>query len=268
MTNIRIQHDKNRPYVVLNKECLSNTNLSWAAKGLWSYLLSLPDDWHVSVNHLKTIYKDHGGGRDAIRQYLKELEEEGYCEKIQKKNSDGTFCEVEYVIHELKKSLPQTELPAPESPAPVDHPLLSNDCLPSKKETTTAAQPVAVFSCLKDTAISDKEKLWLCKNYDEPTIAYAVAVVSHPDFVLKKSLAQAIKWACKEKPEIPKLKEEIAKENRKWIEEKIKSVKPSQYHKIEILRKEVEIVFNGQKEPECISYDDKQFKEKLMRYLK
>ncbi len=147
MTNIRIQHDKNRPYVVLNKECLANPKLSWAAKGLWSYLLSLPDDWHVSVNHLKTIYKDHGGGRDAIRQYLKELEEEGYCEKIQKKNSDGTFCEIEYVIHELKKSLPRTELPAPESPAPVDHPLLNNESLLSKDKQQQQELSAAALSC-------------------------------------------------------------------------------------------------------------------------
>ncbi|UZM97330.1 hypothetical protein OL548_19285 [Lysinibacillus sp. MHQ-1] len=36
---------KNDNFVVLDKGFLNNDQLSWKAKGLLAYMLSLPDDW-------------------------------------------------------------------------------------------------------------------------------------------------------------------------------------------------------------------------------
>lgn len=107
MSIVRIQHDKDRPYVQINKKFLENPNLSWAAKGLLSYLISRPDNWRVSVSHLSKIYNGKGGGEKAIYTILKELKEQGYCEYIQDKAEKGHYAKVEYVISEFQKILPQ-----------------------------------------------------------------------------------------------------------------------------------------------------------------
>lgn len=121
-TIIRTQHDRNRPYVVLNKETLENPNLSWEAKGLWSYLMSRPDNWSISVQHLRNIFKERGGGRDAIRGMLLELRKEGYLEKVTERQAKGKFGQTLYILHELKIKVPRTALPAP-----AKRPLISKD---------------------------------------------------------------------------------------------------------------------------------------------
>jgi hypothetical protein len=104
----RSPHDKVNPYVMLNKEALKDPSLSWGAKGLWAYLLSLPDDWKISVAHLSKLYPDKGGGIKAIYSLLNELIECGYCERSQGNESKGKFKEIDYHISEFKKSLPHS----------------------------------------------------------------------------------------------------------------------------------------------------------------
>lgn len=105
MSIIRTEHNKENPYVMLNKRVLEDPNLSWAAKGLWSYLMSRPDDWIVSVAHLSTIYNEKGGGEKAIYSLLRELEKFGYCHKQQIRVEKGQFAKYEYVITEMIKKI-------------------------------------------------------------------------------------------------------------------------------------------------------------------
>lgn len=106
MTIIRIEHNKNNPYVILNRSALEDENLSWAAKGLWAYLMSRPDDWNISVAHLSSIYEDKGGGERAIYSILKELIKNGYCQRNQKVGKKGQFGKYEYIITEFKNKVP------------------------------------------------------------------------------------------------------------------------------------------------------------------
>lgn len=52
--------------------------------------------------------------------------------------------------------------------------------------------------------IPDTEKRWISERYDDHTIKHAVAFATHPGVKIKTSLEQTIKWACVNKPEIPK----------------------------------------------------------------
>ena len=106
MTIQRSPHDKVNPYVMLNKELLQDPDLSWAAKGLLSYLLSLPNDWKIQVSHLSKIYGGKGGGEKAIYSLLHELIDVGYCERVRIQNEKGHFISTDYHITEFKKSLP------------------------------------------------------------------------------------------------------------------------------------------------------------------
>lgn len=65
MPMIRTVHNKDNPFILLNKQALWDKDLSLEAVGLWARLLSRPDDWEVSVSELckscdcnpKKIYK-------------------------------------------------------------------------------------------------------------------------------------------------------------------------------------------------------------------
>lgn len=65
-----VRVNKNKNYTVMSNYHLKDKNLSWKAKGIHSYVLSLPDDWKIIIEHLKTISTD---GRDSTRSGIQEL---------------------------------------------------------------------------------------------------------------------------------------------------------------------------------------------------
>lgn len=83
MAIVRVIKDKSNPYVMLNKACLHDEKLSWKAKGLHSYLLSLPDDWQIYVEDLKKRSKD---GRDSTTSAVNELMKLGYIKRTSSKD--------------------------------------------------------------------------------------------------------------------------------------------------------------------------------------
>lgn len=98
MAVLRI-HKKQQNFVILDKTCLNDKGLSWGAKGLHAYLLSLPDDWKVQVSDLKDRAKN---GRDAVRGLLSELEQAGYIQKSARRDdTSGRFGGVEYLVLEI-----------------------------------------------------------------------------------------------------------------------------------------------------------------------
>lgn len=97
MSIIRVNKNKENPYVMLNKTALNDENLSFKAKGLFAYLMSKPNNWCSNVEHLAKVSKD---GRDSVRSALKELREYGYILKGQERNSDGTFSWYEVIYEE------------------------------------------------------------------------------------------------------------------------------------------------------------------------
>lgn len=83
MAIVRVIKDKSNPYVMLNKTCLRDDKLSWKAKGLHSYLLSLPDDWNIYIEDLKNRSKD---GRDSTTSAVNELIKMGYIKRAPAKD--------------------------------------------------------------------------------------------------------------------------------------------------------------------------------------
>ena len=115
---IFLREKKERDYTVINNTILKDTRISWKAKGLFCYLLSLPKDWNICMNDLKNRAKD---GIDGLKSAVKELKEYGYL--IQKRNKDekGRFLKTVYIIVEN----PQVENPQVENPQ-VENPQLLN----------------------------------------------------------------------------------------------------------------------------------------------
>ena len=101
MSIFRIKKTNN--YTVMCNYHLRDKKLSYKAKGLLSFMLSLPDDWDYSLNGLCSISKE---SKDGIRAILKELQINKYL-KIEKTRGNKGYFEYNYLIYEI----PYTETP-------------------------------------------------------------------------------------------------------------------------------------------------------------
>lgn len=75
---VRVKKDRN--YTTINNTCLRDDRLSWKAKGIMAYLLTLPDDWNIYLEEVMTHAPD---GEKSFRSGLKELKDCGYVERVQ-----------------------------------------------------------------------------------------------------------------------------------------------------------------------------------------
>lgn len=62
-------------YTVVSKDMTENVTLSWAARGLLTFLLGKPDNWNISREHLA---EQSPSGEAHVRTLLTELEDAGY----------------------------------------------------------------------------------------------------------------------------------------------------------------------------------------------
>ena len=103
MTIFRIKKDKHNPYTMMSNWHLRDEKLSWKAKGMLSFLLHLPDYWHISLEDLKKRAKDQ---RNSTETTMKELIREGYIVKKNRKrikDSMGRFIPHDYDVFEKPK---------------------------------------------------------------------------------------------------------------------------------------------------------------------
>ena len=95
LTIYRAQRNGN--FTVMANYHLKDRALSLKAKGLFSVLLSLPDDWDFSLPGLAAICKE---GMDAIRDAVKELESLGYITRSRVRNAKGRLESAVYALYE------------------------------------------------------------------------------------------------------------------------------------------------------------------------
>ncbi|MGC7931282.1 DnaD domain protein [Lysinibacillus sp. VIII_CA] len=88
---------KNSNYVVMNRTALNDNRLSWKAKGIMAYMLSMPDDWVFYMDELMTHSTD---GKASFRAGFNELKQCGYIER--KPIREGQrIKEWETIVHEV-----------------------------------------------------------------------------------------------------------------------------------------------------------------------
>jgi hypothetical protein len=133
-TILRIQRHE-RDFLIVSNTPVQDKRLTWEARGLLVYLLSLPSDWEIRVSHLqkqggkRKDGENQGTGRDALRRMLRELQEFGYASGVgrerQERGERGRFGQTEIRVYELPALNPfytEVELPSPENPSTVDRP--------------------------------------------------------------------------------------------------------------------------------------------------
>ena len=97
--------EKIKNYTIMSNHHLQNKNLSLKAKGLLSFMLSLPDNWDYS---LAGLVKNSKESKTSIRNTLKELKQNNYLcvEKLYPDQTDSKKIEYVYTIYEEPKLNP------------------------------------------------------------------------------------------------------------------------------------------------------------------
>jgi len=103
-TILRKSKDRENPYVMITRDVSANGKLSHKARGLMTYLLSLPDDWVLHMNELYSHFERDG--RESTDSGIKELRQDGYITRVQDRFTSGTYGTVTYFIHEVPVEFP------------------------------------------------------------------------------------------------------------------------------------------------------------------
>lgn len=120
--------NKKRDFTVMSNYHLRDRNLSLKAKGLLSFMLSLPDDWDYSLRGLVAICKE---SKDAIRSTLNELKLNYYLKIEPSRDENGKF-EYNYLIYEKpyrtrikSRNPPNTDFPYTDEPSTDNQPQIN-----------------------------------------------------------------------------------------------------------------------------------------------
>jgi hypothetical protein len=100
--------EKVSDYAVIAKHHLKNRTMSYKAKGLLTFMLSVPDVWDFSLSGLATLASD---GIDGVRSGIRELEKHGYLTRRRIRDAGGRLGDIEYTIHEIPQ-FPNSSDPA------------------------------------------------------------------------------------------------------------------------------------------------------------
>lgn len=94
----KIINKRRNNYTVIPNEIIKAKDLTWKAKGLMCYLLSLSEEWDVYKKDLANRSLD---GYESMLSGWKELEDLGYIQTIRIKNKN-LFNGYEYIINESR----------------------------------------------------------------------------------------------------------------------------------------------------------------------
>ena len=95
LTTIKVE--KNQNYTIMSNWHLRDKELSLKAKGLMSYMLSLPPEWDFSVVGFASCLAE---SKNTISKILNELIDKGYMERKQERQGK-LFSGYSYILHEL-----------------------------------------------------------------------------------------------------------------------------------------------------------------------
>lgn len=110
----RVHKDKN--YTTMSNYHLRDKNLSFKAKGLLSFMLSLSDDWNYRERGFQKFSTDKLAG---IRSGIHELEEKGYLIRTRERDEKGHLKECVYDVYEfpiLRYAMDNDSVPNCENP--------------------------------------------------------------------------------------------------------------------------------------------------------
>lgn len=124
----RIIKEYTNKFTVISNNEVQDKRLSWKARGIFSYLWSMPDNWDFYETE---VAKHAPDGRDSLRSGLMELEEHGYLKRERVRNK-GQFGGTAWIITD--NPTPMLENPTQGSPM-LENPTQENPTLQNKYHT-------------------------------------------------------------------------------------------------------------------------------------
>ena len=186
-------------YTIVSQNIMRDSNLSLNERGMLLTLLSLPDNWHLTIRGLCQILPD---GKDKISKTLNSLIEKGYVTREQGRNNGGRFDSTDLEVHESpvladdhdgngesddlheEDIQPESDLPCPENPDTVKRdavkpytenpPQYSNNISNNHKVNNKGV-------CMQDT-LSDSEYADLVSEFGQPTVDYQIKRIKEHNY--------------------------------------------------------------------------------------
>lgn len=125
--------EKSHDYTVMANHHLRSKTLTLKAKGLLSLILSLPDDWNITIEGLAAL---SGDGKSAVRSAIEELKAEGYVTREQVHSETGQFGGYQYTIHEVP-CIAEEEAEAEASPSSENRTMAPSSEKPTTEKPST-----------------------------------------------------------------------------------------------------------------------------------
>ena len=195
--------EKTHDYTVMANHHLRDERLSLKAKGLLSMLLSLPDDWEISIRGLASIVTD---GVGAVQTGINELIEAGYIVRRRQHAESGAFAGFEYIIHEVPPCTenpytvnPDTDTPVTEKPAQLSTNRTSTETINKREKKEIQHR----YGSYENVLLSDTEYGKLRQEFPGD---YQMRVERLSEYMAstgrsyKNHLATIRSWAKREKP--------------------------------------------------------------------
>jgi hypothetical protein len=133
MTIIK-RKSKKKNFSIIDNGGILDRSLSWKATGLWTWLMSKPEDWEVNLENLCSSKLD---GKDSVLSALSELEDTGYLVYQRWRNPNGQF-ESAYTVFESPEQLNEWK----EEADPIEVASIARvSKTKGRKRTTTAEKP-------------------------------------------------------------------------------------------------------------------------------
>lgn len=160
----RIFHTvKAKNYTVIDNECLRDCRLSWKARGILAYVMSLPETWRVNAVELQSHASDK---KESTISGLRELAYFGYAELLRDRDGEGHFVQGWYFYEVSKKPTVQAKVRSKvRAHSAKDGPSLFDLAAPSLPESgipvpamSEPAGPVPVMPSLLNTEISSTDE--------------------------------------------------------------------------------------------------------------
>ena len=145
-----VKKHRKENFTILDNTCIRDNKLSWKAKGLHTYLMSLPVDWKICLSDLINRSTD---GRDSVTSAIKELESFGYVQRNVKRTDKGCFKNFCYMVYEYPSTTkadesdqpftenPKTDNPISDKPYSENPPLLTTNKLNTNIQNTELTNP-------------------------------------------------------------------------------------------------------------------------------
>lgn len=161
-TNLIKRTRRNNNFTIVNNNILRDKTMSFEAKGMLCYILSLPDNWVLHTSHL---IKEFNIGRHYLKRCFDEIEAAGYMAKLGMiKGKGNRFEGFNYMFYdESVLKIPQADFPHTDFPRAEEQHLQRTNIGKELINTNNPLTPLKgeeVFFVDIDTSI----KVW-CDDY-------------------------------------------------------------------------------------------------------